>query len=282
MRSPLPPQQIQQYPAADMIQRVKGINEGTYVEVKDDGIPWYGVVVKDNGDSYEIRIGGTGQEVTVDQASVDFHPTHSSLNKRSVEDFLYEGDGRVKKGMSPKDEREKLKAPKNPGQKNAVGKYVYHSTSYKNLPSIQENGLDPEKGGGSGGSCELCEEGELKETSIRNSKNKIAVAVDRLTMGTYINQREEYASKPEQDDSAGNFSVLLRFKVQERHQGFKNKAETISSTWSKDPDDTRAWHLTGIAVLPSELEFLTTEGWYPLLALSNMVQVLNEQRMASQ
>ena len=76
--------------------------------------------------------------------------------------------------------------------------------------------------------------------------------------------------------------MLLRFKVQERHQGFKNKAETISSTWSKDPDDTRAWHLTGIAVLPSELEFLTTEGWYPLLALSNMVQVLNEQRMASQ
>jgi hypothetical protein len=268
-------------PAQAMVQRVKGIRPDTHVEVNDGGPTWYGQVVSVDGDNYTIRVGGMETETTVHERHVDFHPVHRAINKQGVENFLYDKDGRIQKGMSPKEEQQRLNIAKNPGQTSSVGKYVFHSTSYQNLPSILSNGIDPAKGGGPGGSCELCEEGQLKQTSIENSKNKIAVAVDRLTMGTYINQREDFASKPEQGDSARHFSVLLRFKVQERHQGFKNPKKTISSTWSKDPDDKRAWHLSNTPVLPSEIEFLSHDGWHPLVDIKNLDQMLDEQILAS-
>lgn len=270
-----------QTPVQPAVQRVKGIQPDTHVAVNDGGPTWYGQVVSVDGDNYTIRVGGMETETTVHERQVDFHPVHKSVNKQGVENFLYDKDGRIKKGMSPKDEQQRLNIAKNPGQASNVGKYVFHSTSYQNLPSILSNGIDPAKGGGSGGSCELCEEGQLKQTSIENSKNKIAVAVDRLTMGTYINQREDFASKPEQGDSARHTSVLLRFKVQERHQGFKNSKNTISSTWSKDPDDKRAWHLSNTPVLPAEIEFLSHDGWHPLVDIRNLDQMLDEQILAS-
>jgi hypothetical protein len=160
--------------------------------------------------------------------------------KHDAEPWLLNKEGNLKTDMSTDmsmgNFRERASVPKKGfNTKNALGKYVYHMTSYRNLvfrpdsntpfTGILSTGLDPSKGGGKGGACELCTDETLKETSEKHSKNKICTTANRLAMRTYVNQRENYAEKQKStstDESVegaliDNFSILLRFAIEQSH-----------------------------------------------------------------
>jgi hypothetical protein len=193
---------------------------------------------------------------------------------RGVENFLFDKAGFAKRGMRAKDEKVALNAPSSPSQPEAIGRYVYHTTSWRNLLSIRLVGLDPARGGrpGSGGSCDLCPDPQLKATSISNSAGRIAVAVNRGTIGTYLRQREDFADRQiigyggAPGVAAENSAVLLRFAIAARHQQFRNpnQRRKESTNWRKDPDDDRAYQMFGVIVPPREIEVLLPEGWVPL------------------
>jgi hypothetical protein len=175
-------------------------------------------------------------------------------------------------------------------EKNAIGKFVYHMTSYQNLvfaPGTRQpftgvlyRGLDPGAGGGPGGASELCRDPELKASSELHSKDKICVTTNRLAMRTYINQREDFAeSQGAESLSIDHYSILLRFRIKAEHTGRRGP----QASWQADPDDARAFHLQNkmvteeegpFSIPPSAIECLTTEGWVSAIALTTTIEQL--------
>jgi hypothetical protein len=80
----------------------------------------------------------------------------------------------------------------------------------------------------------------------------ISVAVNRLTMATYLGQKEAFIE--EKGEYATWFPVLLRFKT---------KAEWANE-WRRDPDDNRAFQLQNTLVPADEIEYLDVGGWLSL------------------
>jgi hypothetical protein len=161
--------------------------------------------------------------------------------------------------MGRKDEKEALGSPnKNPNTE--IGLWVYHSTTLGNLKEVQETGgLDPSKGGSQpGGACHLAPEGKLKETSILNSAGKVSASIERMSMATYLGQKENAIVNPAKGNNDANWApILLRFKTRAE---WKDK-------WIEDPDDARAWQLKGEKVPSDGIECLVVEGWVPLQTL---------------
>lgn len=58
-----------------VMQRVRGLTEGTHVEVRDGDVPWYGQIVAVQGTDYSVRIGGTDTVKTVPSDQVNVHPS---------------------------------------------------------------------------------------------------------------------------------------------------------------------------------------------------------------
>ena len=150
-----------------------------------------------------------------------------------------------------------LMAPKNP--KTAFGRWVYHSTTLGNLAGVKATGLDPALGGKQkGGACYLAPEGDLKNTSIDRSANKISGAVDRNTIATYLGMKEDFVeSDADEALDAQMVPILLRFRTKEE---WKDR-------WIRDPDDARAWQLQGVSVPAADIECLLHEGWVRLAQL---------------
>ena len=69
------------------IQRVTGLSAGTYVEVTNGRVPWYGQVVEDLGGSYKIRLGGGSKSDVhvIDEKHVDLHPMFRGKSSKSVQ-----------------------------------------------------------------------------------------------------------------------------------------------------------------------------------------------------
>jgi hypothetical protein len=71
-----------------VVQRVRDLEEGTYVEVNDGGPPWYGQIDSVLEDGYNVRVGGTGtvKKVPFDQVTV--HPSFSASAEQIAEEIF--------------------------------------------------------------------------------------------------------------------------------------------------------------------------------------------------
>lgn len=186
--------------------------------------------------------------------------------RRALRMWFLTPEGRLAQSMSAQQERQAIGAPSNP---NTAEGWMYHVTSFSNLPGIIENGLDPALGGSDRGSSELAKDyppeklprgvnspEELRDLSKKHSQQVVAASNNRLLTATYINQREDMAES-QVGQPIGNFSVLLRFRNRREYFG----------RWEKDPMDARARLLRSTPIPVMDIECLTSEGWVPLARL---------------
>jgi hypothetical protein len=163
-----------------------------------------------------------------------------------------------------------------------IGKYTYHVSALANIlrktgAGISVTGLNPSQGGLDGGSCEIADEEEtviegvnIKEASIVNSRNKVAVSSNRNDgMRVYVGQREDKVAESMQNankdkpgegqhdqhaaKAAQDTAIMLRFPIRAQYLG----------KFDKDPI-----HLTdnlelldGTPVPPDDIEMLAHREW---------------------
>jgi hypothetical protein len=173
------------------------------------------------------------QKGSAQEAELDY-------DEESIKPFL------VKKGrLVHSDEKIARKDP------NEEALDMYHMTSFRNLLSIQKNGLDPSYGAKKGGSCSIGGGEELQKSSKKNTKGKIAAGTSNAVVATYVHQRGAWAELV-QDTPIANFEIMLRFK------------STLAKDWVIDPDHPNgAWHSE--TLIPSNaIECLIFDGWVPI------------------
>ena len=164
--------------------------------------------------------------------------------------------------------------------------FYYHVTSYTNLTTIFNQGLNPSAGGAVGGSSFQNADSVMNQKSADDSKNKVFVAtVGKLTQ-RYLSFRLR------QDDLFGKHSERIVEVLHTNTKMNKKMAEQLfaqvslgeepvvlrfantwgSESWVPDPIDTAAFALVGKAVPPNQIECLTVEGWKKLDVLTAIVQ----------
>jgi hypothetical protein len=132
--------------------------------------------------------------------------------------------------------------------------YLFHSTTYKNLQTIYDNGLDPNMGGSAVGASELAE-GKLKEDSLKGSKGFVHGATKSEIALEYAKKFSDKENKKETREVAG-FSVVLRFLV----GGVDG--------WIRDTEDGRGNYKTQKVIPPGQIEFLEANtGWRRLTSI---------------
>jgi hypothetical protein len=159
------------------------------------------------------------------------------------------------------------------GRESAIGNYVFHLTTLRNMltnpessepgSGVRGQGLDPNFGGGSGGASETSEvtgdEGMILG-SHEHSKRRVATTTSQTNLKLYTNQRLEFTEKQFGEGLYGDFDlverepVLLRFKVTAQHI----EAMEIDPM---HPKDKYVRLIKDIAISPDEMDVLTSEGW---------------------
>ncbi|HCL5073891.1 TPA: hypothetical protein N2F43_003201 [Salmonella enterica] len=181
-----------------------------------------------------------------------------------------EKDTRLKTGLLGEalatDETVRTKKSEKNRPPSKEAKYLYHSTTYKNLITIISNGLDPNRGGSEVGASVLAE-GELKDESIKGSQNHVHGATRSEVALHYANKFDAKENKNETREGAG-FAVVLRFLV-----GDKNN-------WTEDTEDHRGNYKTEELIPPKNIEFLDVEsGWQPLSSIDiNILKALETEK----
>jgi hypothetical protein len=150
----------------------------------------------------------------------------------------------------------------------AGNNYFFHATSFDNLVTIRQVGLDPDQGGKNGAGALVG-----NPWFVARSQNKVHATTSRATVMFYeylhtgraenaVGQDRPYvqASSTPSGPRMGALGVVLRFP----------KYAVMGLEVTPDPDDPRsAFRIFG-KVRPWVLEVLTTEGWVPIRALTEL------------
>lgn len=173
-----------------------------------------------------------------------------------------EKDTRVKTGLlgealEADDKVRNKKIEKNrPPSREA--KYLFHATTYQNLITILEKGLDPRKGGSDVGASALAS-GQLKEDSLKGSSGHVHGATQSEVALHYANKFDSRENVNPTREGA-KFAVMLRFKVGDKDD------------WTEDTEDSRGNYKTQENIPPDQIEYLEAgSGWQPLQRIDTTV-----------